>query len=161
MACPSCGLSVLFGGIKHNGVKYCSKKCFDSDSTNRFASEIPDGEVESFAREIYAGSCPACNGDGPIDVFKSYFTYSIILYTNYKTKEHVVCVACARKVQRKDMALSALVGWWGFPFGLIITPIILLMNSVALLLNPAQKGPTKALIKQSRYILANKKLRNA
>ena len=161
MACPSCGLSVLFGGVKHNGAKYCSKKCFEADSTNRFALEIPDNEVEAFAKSIYMGSCPKCNGEGPIDVFKSYFVYSIILYTSYKTKEHVVCKSCAKKEQLKDLSLSAVVGWWGIPFGIIITPIMVLMNSVALLLNPAKKGPTKALFKQARFILAYEKLKDA
>lgn len=56
---------------------------------------------------------------------------------------------------------SLLLGWWGIPFGLIVTPIIILMNTVAMFQDPGIKGPTKALNHRSRSILANREMGKA
>jgi hypothetical protein len=154
MACPTCGNSILFGGIKDGKTKYCRKKCYESDEVNRVASTIPDRVVEAFSKNLHNGNCPKCNGVGPVDIHKSYSVYSVLLYTKWQTNEHIFCKKCASKQQKTDLAGSLLLGWWGIPFGLIVTPIIISMNIVAMLQNPGVKGPTKALKQRSRSILA-------
>lgn len=154
MACPTCGNSILFGGIKDGKNKYCSKRCYEADEVGRHARELPSVNVEMFANEIHSGLCPKCNGTGPIDIHKSYSIYSIILYTSWKTNEHLICKKCASKQQATDLVGSFLLGWWGFPFGLIVTPIQILMNVVAMFQTPGRYGPTKELLERSRLIMA-------
>jgi hypothetical protein len=161
MACPTCGLSVLFGGVKDGDKKYCSKKCYEGDEINRVAKQIPLNEALEQTNRIRHGKCPLCQGNGPIDIHKSYSVYSIIFYTSYKTKEHIVCKDCAKKIQFKDLLSSSLLGWWGLPFGLIITPIQVTKNILALFSNPGQRKPTELLIQRSRQMLAAKQMQLA
>jgi hypothetical protein len=161
MACPTCGNSILFGGIKNGERKYCSKKCYEADEVNRFAVTIPDQVVEDLSYDIHDGKCPKCNGDGPIDVHKSYSVYSITLYTKWTTHEHIICKKCASKKQTTNLVSSLLLGWWGFPFGLIVTPIIALMNIIAMFQNRSTREPSKVLKKHSRSILASQHFENS
>lgn len=161
MACPTCGNSILFGGIKDGKKKYCSKRCYEADEINRVATTIPENDVEALAQNIHKGHCPKCNGTGPIDIHKSYSVYSILIYTKWQTNEHLLCKKCASKQQATDLVGSLLLGWWGIPFGLIVTPIIILMNTVAMFQDPGIKGPTKALNHRSRSILANREMEKA
>lgn len=158
MACPTCGISVLFGGFKDGDKKYCSKRCYEADEINRIAMQIPLDAVVSQTNKIRNGKCPVCQKDGPIDVHKSYFVYSIIIYTSYKTNEHIVCKECARKKQLSDLFLSSLIGWWGIPFGLIITPIQIAKNVIMLIKSPDQSEPTELMTQRIRQMLATKQL---
>ena len=161
MACPTCGSSILFGGIKDGNRKYCSKRCYEADEINRVAGGIPDEVVDEFSKQIHGGRCPRCNGSGPVDVHKSYSVYSVILYTAWRTKEHVLCKRCASRQQITDLAGSFLLGWWGIPFGLLITPVQVLRNVAALFQNPGTKGPTEKLKYRSRLVLAAQHMQNA
>ena len=161
MACPTCGNSILFGGIKERDKKYCSKRCYEADEINRVAGEIPDAIAEELSAEIHQGSCPKCGGAGPVDVHKSYSVYSAVLYTSWKTSEHLVCKKCAAKQQATDLVGSLLLGWWGIPFGLILTPIQVIRNIVAMFQTPGRNGPTKALKQRSRVLLAAQQMKNA
>lgn len=158
MACPTCGLSVLFGGVKDGDKKYCSKKCYEADEINRIAKHVPNDTVISLAKKIRNGKCPMCQGNGPIDVHKSYFAYSVIIYTSYKTKEHIVCRECARKKQILDLLLCSVFGWWGLPFGIIITPVQLLKNVIALFNSPGQTEPTELMTQRVRQMIAAKQM---
>ena len=55
MACPTCGKSVLFGGVKDGNKKYCSKRCYESDEINRIAAQIPNEHVEQLANDSHVG----------------------------------------------------------------------------------------------------------
>ncbi len=154
MACPTCSKTILFGGIKEGDKKYCSKQCHEEGEINRIAESFSDQTIEVFSTEIYNGTCPECGGSGPIDVHKSYFVYSFLISTNYQTNENVLCKKCATKKQWGDLIRSFFVGWWGLPFGLIITPIMIIANIIAMFQNPHLKGPTKALNERSRLLLA-------
>ena len=161
MACPTCGVSVLFGGVKDGSKRYCSKKCYAADEVNRRAEQIPADAVIAQANKIRDGRCPACQGTGPVDVHKSYFIYSVLVYTSYRTNEHIVCRSCARKRQLTDMLSSALLGWWGIPFGIILTPVQIIKNAIALFSNPGQSGPTELLAQRTRQLLAAQHMETA
>jgi hypothetical protein len=48
----------------------------------------------------------------------------------------VVCRPCGVKSQLGNAALSLLTGWWGIPWGLIMTPIQVTRNIVGMCSNP-------------------------
>ncbi len=154
MACPTCSKTILFGGIKEGDKKYCSKICHEKGEITRIAEAFSDQTVEAFSTEIFNGTCPECDSPGPIDVHKSYFVYSFLISTNYRTNENVLCKKCATKKQWSDLIRSFFFGWWGLPFGLIITPIMIVANIIAMFQNPHLKGPTKILNARSRLIMA-------
>jgi len=158
MLCPTCGNQIIFGGIKDGEIRYCGKKCYEADEIGRYARELPSRAVEMFAREIHSGPCPKCDGNGPVDIHNSYSVYSIILYTSWKTDEHLICKKCALKQQATDLVGSFLLGWWGFPFGLIVTPIQILMNVAAMFQTPGSDGPSQNLLEKSRRIIAARQI---
>jgi hypothetical protein len=49
------------------------------------------------------------------------YVVSIVLSTTRQPIQGVFCAACARKSALKASLISAVVGWWGFPFGPIYT----------------------------------------
>jgi DNA-directed RNA polymerase subunit M/transcription elongation factor TFIIS len=62
MACPSCGTTVLFGGVKEGKKRYCSKQCHADDAVYRLADTMPADQVDALAAEIHGGDCPKCGG---------------------------------------------------------------------------------------------------
>jgi hypothetical protein len=161
MSCPVCGKFVIFGGVKDGKQRYCSKRCYEADAVTREARLVPALLVDKFARELSGEPCPKCQGVGPIDIHESHSVYSVILYTKWQTKKHLVCSGCARKQQAVDFAGSLIAGWWGIPFGLIVTPCILVMNIVSMTKHPGANGPSEALKDRARLILAANKLARA
>lgn len=160
MACPTCNKSILFGGKKFEGVRYCSKKCLEEDELGRLARKIPDHQVEQYAAEIMDSLCPVCESEHHLDVHKSYFVYSVILMTSWETKLHLSCKSCAAKKQRKDFFSSFLLGWWGVPFGLIMTPVQLVKNLTAMAKSPDRSEPSEDLKSHARQILALNAINN-
>ena len=55
------------------------------------------------------------------------------------------CGSCATKRALGDAAYSFVLGWWGFPWGILITPVQVVRNVVALIRRPDPVEPTKAL----------------
>jgi hypothetical protein len=158
MACPTCGSSILFGGIKDGDRRYCSKKCYDADAVSRAADAIPDPVSDEFSSQIHRGNCPKCQGEGPVDVHKSYTIYSALFFTKWATVEHILCTQCARKRQATDLLSSLLLGWWGLPWGVIVTPIIIVADLLALFQNPGAYGPSDALKRHAKLILARRQV---
>lgn len=156
MACPTCGVSVLFGGVKDGDKKYCSKNCYEADEINRLSKQIPEEAVVTLIDKIRNAPCPKCDGPGPIDVHRSYSIYSIILFTSYETNEHIVCLKCAKKKQLVNLLSSSLFGWWGVPFGIVVTPIQIVKNIIELFKKPGQNEPTDLMHKRVRQMLATK-----
>jgi hypothetical protein len=160
MVCANCGTTILFGGIKDGNRKYCNKRCFEAGAINRLADAIPDSDAEILAANIHSGLCPKCSGEGPIDIHKSYSVYSVALYTKWQTSEHLLCKKCATKKQAIDLTSSFFLGWWGIPFGLIVTPIQIVRNVFSMFQFPDERNASDALKKRARLILATQKLEN-
>ena len=161
MACPACAHSVLFGGVKEGNLRYCSRKCHEADAVGRLASQLPDEEVKLRAGSIHSGHCPICDGAGPVDIYKSYRVYSVVVYTSWRTLEHMACRSCARRAQSAGLVSSFLLGWWGIPFGLAITPVMVVANAVSMLTNSGANGPSKSLEQRTRKIMAAERMQNA
>ena len=132
--CDYCNKSFNLFGVHENGHSFCSAKCRDQGqlllkSLDRFSPQ----EVEAYIERVQNGPCKQCGQSGPIDLYQSYRVVSMIIITRWTTQNHFVCRSCARKEQLKSLAFSALLGWWGIPFGLILTPIQIIRNIVGLL----------------------------
>jgi hypothetical protein len=51
---------------------------------------------------------------------------------------HVRCQSCGRKHQLRANGYSGAFGWWGIPFGLIITPIQIMRNFLDMMRHASQ-----------------------
>lgn len=122
-ACDTCGTSILFGGVKDNGFHYCGAKCAERGRLIHSSTLIPEEEVEKSTRQLHQGNCPKCGGPGPVDVHTSYRVYSVLVMTSWSSKPEVCCRSCGTKAKVGSLFFSGILGWWGFPWGLIMTPI--------------------------------------
>ena len=118
-----------------------------------------DSELEQRVKAIHEGECPKCQGPGPVDVDTSYMVYSILVMTRWSSHPIVACQSCARKQQLKHTLYSFVTGWWGFPFGLILTPVQIIRNIGGLIgmAGPDPMTPSPALSRIVRLSLAARK----
>ena len=128
--CASCRRLILFGGVQQGARRYCNEQCALTASLE--SVELSEGEIEDALMRLHLGACPSCGGQGPIDAHASYRVISVVLVTQYATHVNVGCARCGRKVIAKNLAITFLAGWWGFPSGLLLTPIYLVMGTVSL-----------------------------
>ena len=153
-ACGSCGSTILFGGASVGNAKYCNAKCARSGQLLALSNQIPNDVVHRSLHEVYRGMCPHCKGPGPVDVHQSYRVYSLVLMTRWENLQKVSCRRCGVKTQLGNMAISLVAGWWGFPWGLIMTPVQIGRNISAMLKGGQEDGPSPKLERAVRISLA-------
>ena len=157
--CEACGNRIVFGGVKQGQRTYSSTKCVKEAVWTDALKLVPNAEVEQAVKAIHEGACPKCHGPGPVDVHTSYKVYSILVMTRWSSQPIVACQSCARKQQLKHTLHSLVTGWWGFPFGLIFTPVQIVRNIGGLIgmAGPDPMTPSPALSRIVRLSLAARK----
>jgi hypothetical protein len=98
--------------------------------------------------------CPQCKGPGPVDVHQSYRVYSLVFMTRWENLHKIACRRCGVKTQLGNMVISLVAGWWGFPWGLIMTPVQIGRNISAMLKGGRDDGPSPKLERAVRIRLA-------
>jgi hypothetical protein len=152
-SCAACGTAILFGGVRRNGRTYCKAQCAARDALNVAADEIPEDEIAQHLELVHQGPCPKCQGPGPVDVHSCHTIQSFVVMTRFKSTPIACCRACAKRHQMSAIASSAALGWWGFPFGVIGTPIQILRNLAAMTGGPKPDRPSAELQKLVRLTL--------
>jgi len=72
--------------------------------------------------------CPVCGGPGPIGTYQSYRVISVIVLTSWATIPRTSCRRCVKRAIMTNGMITMFFGWWGVPFGFILTPFYLLKN---------------------------------
>jgi hypothetical protein len=153
--CAACGSTILFGGKTDANGRFCNQKCQARGSLLATANRIPEATVKEQVWQIHQGLCPKCKGAGPIDVHTTYKVWSLLLLTSWKSVPELSCRSCGRKRQLIGLASSAGLGWWGFPWGFIMTPIQIVRNVTALTRSADASAPSPPLEKIVRMKLAS------
>jgi len=154
--CAYCGSTILFGGAEAGGLKFCNAKCRDSGSLLAAGHSVPEDLVEEAANVLHQGQCPKCGGRGPVDVHVSHRVWSLIFLTSWSSRPQVCCRSCGIKSQVFDTALSAALGWWGFPWGLLMTPIQIGRNIYGVVSGPSPTQPSAKLKDFTRILLVSR-----
>lgn len=152
--CSSCGAKLLFGGMKADGLNFCHKQCHANWSWVPYVASVPKELAREQAVAIHRGACPRCKGLGPVDIHQSYRVTSLIVVTEWITREHICCQLCARKSQIRDVVFCVLFGWWGFPWGLVRTPEYVYKNIRETFRDMDLHEPSQALIDRATMLLA-------
>ena len=129
--CSYCNESILFGARRNGELRFCNAKCEKNGLVQVVANTIPDVAVVERYNELLAGPCVSCKSVDPCSVYTSHRVWSAVLFTTWYSRPTVCCKACGNKRRIWSMLFSALFGWWGFPFGLIVTPIVLVRNVIS------------------------------
>lgn len=153
--CGSCNSLVLFGGMRDGDRTYCGPDCQERGELQALADTIPSDLLDEYVRRVHQGACPRCQGDGPVDVHTSYRVWSMIFVTTSNSLPRVSCRSCARKLQLGSLTFSFFLGWWGFPFGILMTPIQIGRNLWAMVGGPSASGPSELLVKTASLQMAS------
>jgi len=145
--CGYCGSTIIVGGVRAGGQQYCNNKCHQSACVLSVTNNIPRDQLDRQVEEVWRGNCPKCSGLGPIDVHKVHEVWSVVLLTRWTTKAQLSCHSCATKRQLGGAAFSFCFGWWGFPWGLILTPVQITRNIVGMYRGPDHSRPSESLRK--------------
>jgi len=113
--------------VRDGDACFCDEQCRQNGSLLRMGRMDPEA-AEREAEEVFRSRCPMCAGQGPVDIHRVYYVYSALVVTRWKTTSQVSCRSCAIKRQLGAAVLCTLFGWWGFPWGLFVTPVQIARN---------------------------------
>ena len=154
-SCRWCGAMLLWMKVRDGETYYCNQEHLIAGQA---LNKISDSEVSDWVQQVHQGSCSKCGGIGPIDIHSSHEVYSLLLFTRWKSLRNICCRKCGIKAQSLALIFSLFLGWWGFPWGLVMTPIQVIRNLFGLVLPPNASAPTSALVDMGRHELAIQKL---
>jgi len=155
-SCASCGQTILFGGKKCGDFVFCNDRCLSNGTLQKIAVNIPDDVILELAHEFHASACPICGGAGPIDVHLAYRVMSFVVLTRYQTIPQISCRRCGKKMKMNNALLTFALGWWGFPFGLILAPVYLIRNLIGIASPPSALEPSAHLKTHARLVAAQR-----
>lgn len=145
--CGYCGSTILMGGVRSGDQRFCNSRCSQNARVLSVTQNIPTDVLERKIEEVWRGNCPKCKGLGPVDVHKVHEVWSILVLTRWTTKTQVSCHSCAIKRQLGGVAFSFFFGWWGFPWGLVLTPVQITRNIMGMSRGPDSAQPSDGLRK--------------
>ena len=152
--CEYCGSMIIMGGVKEGNFRFCNEECHRKGFLTQVGQAISPAIVQDLVQKVHMGLCPKCQGAGPVDVHTSHLVWSAVIMTVWSSKPLICCRSCGIKAQAKNMILSAMLGWWGFPWGVIATPIQIVRNIAGMIKSPDPSTPSPQLEKMLRITLA-------
>ena len=152
--CDYCGSTIIIGGKRDKNGRFCNQKCQARGTLLTISRQIPEANVQEQVWKAHQGACPKCNGSGPVDVHVSHKVWSALVLTSWSSKPELCCRSCGSKSQLGSAAFSLALGWWGFPWGIVLTPVQIGRNLFGILRQPDASKPSPQLEKLVRMNLA-------
>jgi hypothetical protein len=152
--CHFCGSSILFGGVTDGEMRFCNQDCHNRGFLMAVADQVPPDVLQQHVQQVHGGKCPKCQGPGPIDVHTYHTVWSILLLTQWNSSPEVCCNSCGVKSKLYGMLFSGVLGWWGFPWGIILTPVQVGRNFFGLFSSPNPQQPSPEMLKLIKLQLA-------
>jgi hypothetical protein len=88
--------------------------------------------IDSYISLIRNQPCPVCSSTAqPLNAIVIGSVKSFIILTHYKKKLMIACPSCLQQANQRATASTALMGWWGLPWGIIRTSQALFRNMKA------------------------------
>jgi hypothetical protein len=145
--CSYCNSTIVIGGVRSGDQRYCNSQCQQNAYILGATKTIPADVLDRKVEEVWRGNCPKCGLVGPIDVHKFHEVWSALFLTRWTTKVQVSCRSCASKRQFGGIAFSLFFGWWGIPWGLVLTPVQIARNFIDINRGPDSSRPSDDLRK--------------
>lgn len=152
--CFTCGKTIRLGGKRDGDLLFCNTACYEKRQLVDLARRIPEEVVEEHAKEVHGGICPKCQGPGPVDIHTSHRIHSLLLFTSWSSRVQISCRSCGSKAKVEDLFYCLFLGWWGFPWGLLMTPVQLFRNVYGIMNLPETTQPSERLKQTLRFKLA-------
>lgn len=141
--CSYCNSWIIFGARKDAFGTYCSDKCQVFGNCLAASNSVPQVEIDREIEVLLKKPCPRCGRPGPVDFHKSYKVWSALILTSWSTNPDISCKSCATMRQLEAIAFSGVLGWWGFPWGIILTPVQVSRNLIDMVkkTSPGKSSP--------------------
>jgi hypothetical protein len=92
--------------------------------------EINNEGLAEYTELLRVQPCPVCKStNNKLNATIAASVISFVIMTNYEKELKIACPDCLDKANNTAMIKSVLLGWWGFPWGIIRTPQALLLNN--------------------------------
>jgi len=130
--CDHCGDLVLVGGLRDNERRYCGEDCRGQHAFQMRCDALPESTVHLRLRELRQEPCPRCQGSGPLDIHFVHWVWSAVLFTRWGKAPQFTCRSCATKRQLGGILSCVALGWWGVPWGPLVTPLQTYRNVMAI-----------------------------
>ena len=151
--CNTCAKTILFGGHKRDGLRFCGDDCLEQGVLLLEANALPEEMVLEAAANVHRGLCPVCGGSGPVDVHTSHRIWSFVFMSSWSSKPVISCRPCGLRRQWGGLFFSAAAGWWGFPWGFIMTPVQIIKNLKGAASPPDPTRPSSELVTMMRFLI--------
>lgn len=146
--CNYCSTTKIFGGVKdEEGNHYCNDRCHGNGVLLNLSHQIPPEILAEQIVEFHQSKCPHCGGGGPIDFQVSHTIWSAIFISSIKSNPTVCCRTCGVKRKIGAIFFTFFLGWWGIPWGIIMTPVQIIRNIFGLFSVPNPEKPSEELEK--------------
>jgi hypothetical protein len=152
--CDYCGSAIIFGGKRDANGRFCNQKCQGRGGLLALSRQIPATTVQEQVWKAHQGACPKCKGTGPVDVHVSHKVWSAMFLTSWSSTPQISCRSCGMKSQIGAALFSLVLGWWGFPWGLLVTPVQIGRNVYGIVRPPEPSKPSPQLENVVRMTLA-------
>jgi len=152
--CPYCNSMIVFGGVRDGDLRFCNQKCHQAGALIRLARTVSADDVRKRVDAVHQGACPKCQRVGSVDVHTSHSVWSALIMTTWKSTPQVSCLSCGKKAKLKATLSSLFLGWWGFPWGLVWTPVQIGRNLWGLTQSPSSFAPSEQLERIVRLSMA-------
>lgn len=143
--CGFCNKSIVFGGVSANNEKFCTDKCLEGRQVAEITKLVPSEEISREVEKVHAGDCPQCLRRGPVDVHISHRVWSALVLTQWSSQTKLCCHSCGTKNKLRDSAFCLFLGWWGFPWGIFVTPFQIGRNVIGIFSAPNGARPSPRL----------------
>lgn len=141
---------MLFGGRADQTGRYCSERCQQAGNLLAISQHIPPVQIQRMVLQIHQGNCPRCGGPGPVDAHKAHQVWSALIVTSWSSSPALSCKSCGVKRQIGATLFSGVFGWWGIPWGIVMTPVQVVRNIVEMAGGPQPNQPSELLEKIAR-----------
>lgn len=145
--CANCGTTIVVGGVKHEGHRFCSTACRKQGvralATNNILDMVPPEILEAEIRSVHEGPCPLCGGEGPVGAHTAFMIWSVIFFERHLEQHLICCRPCGRRNNLIAALKSFFLGWWSFPEGFILTPVYIVYNLVNYIRPPDLTEPSE------------------
>ncbi|RXR17682.1 hypothetical protein EQG63_09330 [Flavobacterium amnicola] len=86
-------------------------------------------EVTELSQRLRSLPCPLCgNKTAKLNATIMYTAKSFILFSVFREEPIIGCPDCLDKKNEESIISTALLGWWGFPSGILKTPFYIYNN---------------------------------
>lgn len=86
-------------------------------------------ELEKYSSKLRDLACPICGQIGQqLNGTVAHSIRSFLIVTTVRTEPFIACPQCLDKKNNIALITSALLGWWGIPWGILRTPTYLYRN---------------------------------